>query len=512
MFDSAISQLPSLEPMKALLYAILVASLVSAMSAQGNTPSSGLKPQAVVMKEWWRVDDKGYGVNGMTWLDNFYEGKGVLVVSTPSGVQSWQLRYPGDTVNVFSWTGGDAHIRTGDFNGDGVTDYLDGKGNVYLGQAQGLPKAPVLVAPLDQISSNSVCDINDDGIDDVITVSQNNTTVLFSVKLGDRSDSTLQHPSVGVKRYFDSARSVISIYTKSKIQHRLLVRLGAYYYGNGTDALELYEMKWSPIDSLLTFKKLSERVLNTFGQSWHSGGLLQPNASSVYRMEAERIDVSDVNYYRSNLKIYDLSQDSIASVVTTRCDSVAAIIPQNLSINSDSTVDFVITKQDGHRAEIYNGIISDSISLLATASFCLTTVLTGAEITDPKHLKYLCGAGNYLIDGYMHSCFSIDIPSDSLQSTVEDQPISSKLHVRVLPTPTASGQQVELETRSRGTVVCELSIVNLLGVKIVIDPGFTVQDGTHLHRITLPSGVAKGEYVMQLLGHDCSAHCSIIIE
>ncbi len=171
MFDSAVSQPPSLEHMKALLYTILVASLVSAMSAQDNTPSTGLKPQAVEMKEWWRVDDNGYGVAGMTWLDNFYNGMGVLVVSTPSGVQSWQLRYPGDTVNVFSWTGGDANIQTGDFNGDGLTDYLDGKGNLYLGQAQGLPKAPVLVAPLDPISFNSVCDINDDGVDDVISVS-----------------------------------------------------------------------------------------------------------------------------------------------------------------------------------------------------------------------------------------------------------------------------------------------------------------------------------------------------
>ncbi len=498
--------------MKALLNAILVASLVSAMSAQGNAPSSGLKPQAVEMKEWWRVDDKGYGVNGMTWLDNFYNGKGVLVVSTPTGVQSWQLRYPGDTVNVFSWTGGDAYIKTGDFNGDGVIDYLDGKGNLYLGQAQGLPKAPVLVAPLDQISSNSVCDINDDGIDDVITVSQNHTTVLFSVKLGDGSESTLQHPSVGVKRYFDSTRSVMSIYSKSKIQHRLLVRYGPYYYGNGVDALELYEMKWSPNDSLLTFNKLSNRVISQFDQSWHSGCLFQPSESSVYRMQAERIDVSDVEFYRSNLKIYNLSNDSIESVVTTRCDSVASIVPMNFSINSDSTVDFIVAKQGGHRLEIYSGLISDNTPLLATASFCFTSVLAGVELTDAKNLKYLCGAGQYFIDGDFHTCLSIDTLSDSLQSTVEDQPISSKLHVRVLPTPTSSSQQVELETRSGSNVVCELSIVNLLGIKIVIDPGFTVQDGTHLRRVALPSGIAKGEYVLQLLGHDCSAHCSIIIE
>ncbi len=498
--------------MKALLYAILVTSLVSALSAQDNTPSTGLKPQAVVMKEWWRVDDKGYGVAGMTWLDNFYNGKGVLVVSTPSGVQSWPLRYPGDTVNVFSWTGGDAHIRTGDFNGDGVTDYLDGKGNVYLGQAQGLPKAPVLVAPLDPISLNAVCDVNDDGIDDVITISQNHTTVLFSIKLGDRSDSTLQHPSVGVKRYFDSVRSVISIYSKSKIQHRMLVRNGAYYYGNGTDALELYEMKWSSNDSLLTFKKLSDRVFNQFGQSWLSGCLFQPNDSCVYRMQAERIDVSDVEFSKSYLKIYDLSNDSITSVLTSRCDSVALIVPLKVSMDNDSTVDYVVTNQDAQRATIYSGKFRDSLSPIATASFCRNVVLTGTEPTIVPHFKYLCGAGKYISNSYLHNCFSIDILSDSLQSTVEDQPISSKLQVRVLPTPTSSGQQVELETRSPGAVVCELSLVSLLGVKIVIDPGFTVQDGTHLHRVALPSGIAKGVYVMQLLGHDCSAHCSIIIE
>ena len=82
------------------------------------------------LQEWWRADNKGYGVDGMTWLDNFYNGKGALVVSTPNGVQTWLLRFPGDVENVFTWQGGDANIKTGDFNGDGVTDYVDGKGNI----------------------------------------------------------------------------------------------------------------------------------------------------------------------------------------------------------------------------------------------------------------------------------------------------------------------------------------------------------------------------------------------
>ncbi len=292
----------------------------------------------------------------------------------------------------------------------------------------------------------------------------------------------------------------------------MLVRYGPYYYGNGTDALELYEMKWSSTDSLLTFTKLSDRVFSQLGQSWHSGCLFQPNDSCVYRMQAERINVSDVKYYKSYLNIYNLSKDSIVSVVSNRCDSVSDIVPLKLSMDIDTTYDFVVTKQDGHQAIIYSGIISDSISPIATATFCIASFLTGSEPVNKLWPKYLCGAGTYISKGYMHSCFSIDILSDSLQSTVKEQPISSKLHVRVLPTPTASGQQVELETHSLGTVVCELSIVNLLGIKTVIDPGFTVQDGTQIHRVALPSGIAKGEYVMQLLGHDCSAHCAIIIE
>ncbi len=73
----------------------------------------------------------------MTWLDNFYHGKGALVVYTSEGVKTWLLRFPGDTMNVFSWEKGSSNIKTGDFNGDGITDYVDENGYIYEGIKNG---------------------------------------------------------------------------------------------------------------------------------------------------------------------------------------------------------------------------------------------------------------------------------------------------------------------------------------------------------------------------------------
>ncbi|MBS1537065.1 MAG: hypothetical protein JST20_04890, partial [Bacteroidetes bacterium] len=115
----------------ALVLLIVVAPVVYAQN-----PVQDTIPQ---LQEWWRADNMKYGKYGMTWLDNFYNGKGALVVWTPNGVQTWQLRFPGDTQNVFTWQKGSANIKTGDFNGDGIIDYVDENSNIYQGIKNGEP-------------------------------------------------------------------------------------------------------------------------------------------------------------------------------------------------------------------------------------------------------------------------------------------------------------------------------------------------------------------------------------
>ena len=92
------------------------------------------------LQEWWRDDNNmHYGKFGMTWLDNFYNGRGALAVWTPQGVKTWLLRFPGDTANVFTWQKGSSNIKTGDINGDMITDYIDENSNIYEGVKNGEP-------------------------------------------------------------------------------------------------------------------------------------------------------------------------------------------------------------------------------------------------------------------------------------------------------------------------------------------------------------------------------------
>ena len=89
--------------MKHLLLHLLGILFICAAPASGQQPPQVTIPQ---LKEWWRTDVLKYGRYGMTWLDNFYHGKGALVVYTSEGVKTWLLRFPGDTMNVFSWEKG----------------------------------------------------------------------------------------------------------------------------------------------------------------------------------------------------------------------------------------------------------------------------------------------------------------------------------------------------------------------------------------------------------------------
>ncbi|HYF03008.1 MAG TPA: VCBS repeat-containing protein [Patescibacteria group bacterium] len=130
-----------------------------------------------VLQEWWRAPADIIGLGrSVSFLPNFYNGKDAIVVSVPDPTNpflpmhfhTWLNRFPGDTQNVFSWKGG--NVKSGDFNGDGITDYVDGAGYIYKGIQNGQPPMPEPVARY--ISGENIFDFNSDGFDDIYAINE----------------------------------------------------------------------------------------------------------------------------------------------------------------------------------------------------------------------------------------------------------------------------------------------------------------------------------------------------
>ncbi|MBS1537091.1 MAG: VCBS repeat-containing protein, partial [Bacteroidetes bacterium] len=190
---------------------ILYLALLFAAPLFAQNPVQDKIPQ---LKEWWRVDNMQYGKYGMTWIDNFYNGKGALAVWTPQGVKTWLLRFPGDTADVFTWQKGGSYIKTGDINGDKITDYIDENSNIYEGVKNGEPPKPEPVS-FGKYYSEAIADINGDGYDDLINtptldyvVSATQITVCFGKQgLKDMSWQNFKIKDI------DSNNTVITCYT-----------------------------------------------------------------------------------------------------------------------------------------------------------------------------------------------------------------------------------------------------------------------------------------------------------
>ncbi len=213
--------------MKTLL-SLLVVVLLCSMSVFAQRPIQDSIPQ---LQEWWRADNMQYAKYGMTWLDNFYQGKGALVVWTPQGVKTWQLRFPGDTMNVFTWEKGSSNIKTGDFNGDGITDYVDENGNIYEGIKNGEPPKAESVS-FGQYYPEAITDLNGDGNDDIIntpTINRTLPSTEITVCFGKQGLKDMNWQAVKIKD-IDSNNAVLSCYSTANHELRLVCRRYFWYY------------------------------------------------------------------------------------------------------------------------------------------------------------------------------------------------------------------------------------------------------------------------------------------
>jgi hypothetical protein len=498
--------------MKALVLSSLSLVLfIIAAPAHAQTPVQDTIPQ---LQEWWRADDMQYGKYGMTWLDNFYNGKGALVVWTPNGVQTWQMRFAGDIENVFTWQKGSANIKAGDFNGDGITDYVDENGNIYEGIQNGQPPKNEAQTPVPLFQAALVVDINGDGYDDMMTAG--------SVVLGKAKISDMKHEKLAFPEVDSNNNGIIGVYSNAPKELRILCRQRYWvnlpnfpFHRDYKNGLRLIRVWWNGTG--FSSEKLDEFNVNTedsTGIYW-MGALSPLRQGKNYFICATMILGKNQN---TNVTLYDLSKDKIDKLYSNRMDKIAAggINSLRYGIDTNATPSICI-RQYNEFAEpvlhIYNGNISDNLREIAqyttvqVASLISLPDITGDGRSDialsndyfPSFEKY-----RFCVLSLKDSITSVnEVKSNVLQpiiKVISPFPVSNNQTVKLkISVPQASNYTLTLFDNSGKKIVGKTEIYQLSGEQVL-----TINIGDYK--------VSSGLYTLRLEGQGKIAQCTIIIQ
>jgi hypothetical protein len=484
--------------MKHLLLHLLGILFICAAPASGQQPTQDTIPQ---LKEWWRTDVLKYGKYGMTWLDNFYQGKGALVVYTSEGVKTWLLRFPGDTMNVFSWEKGSSNIKTGDFNGDGITDYVDENGYIYEGIKNGEPPKPEISGQ--GFNPSLVSDINGDGYDDMLAAS----AVIFGKKdLSSLKIETFTLPDV------DSNNAPIGSYMVSRSEMYIVCR--HYYWTNIVkypfkiiykEGLRLVRVWWD----VNGFKSqtVDEFTIDVSGPSYSGGVLMKQSKSKVYWIGSTNGNL---------LTVYNLSNNKFEKMYTQAYNG-GVVGTLRHSIDNDSTHDFYILGQrtDGVRTIIlYSGNIDNDLHPIC--EFTTVQIAAVASIGDVTGdgKPELALSNYYIVSSREKYRFSILTTQDTTSSVESESANASTFSIQTIsPMPVSKDKNVQIKVRVPQAGSYTVYFYDTTGKKI---PGKSENyqlSGEAIINLTIGDyGISSGMYRVQVEGDGRTSHCSIIIQ
>jgi len=150
----------------------LTLTLVALATFNTLFAQSGKQVQDLPQLEEWFSMSSGYGIS---YLPNFDVANGGINATALNlrGTATIYNRFQGDTVNQFSWERASLVVY-GDFNNDGLRDYVDVGGRLYLGVGANTPPKQTGKKILDrdlwyEHQGTVVKDFTGDGIDDIIT-------------------------------------------------------------------------------------------------------------------------------------------------------------------------------------------------------------------------------------------------------------------------------------------------------------------------------------------------------
>jgi hypothetical protein len=485
------------------LFALVLLIIVAPLFAQKPVVQDSI-PQ---LKEWWHADNMQYGKYGMTWLDNFYHGKGALVVWTPNGVQTWQMRFAGDIENVFTWQKGSANIKAGDFNGDGITDYVDENGNIYEGIQNGQPPKAETQTPVPSFQATIIVDINGDGYDDMMTAG--------SVVLGKAEISDMKHEKLTFPEIDSNNNGIVGVYSIAPKELRILCRQRYWvnlpnfpFHRDYKNGLRLVRIWWNGAG--FSSEKLDEFNVNTddsTGIYWN-GKILSQSKKKYYYVGATLISGK---YDRTNVTVYDLSNDKIETKNSMRIDRIADIRTFQHSIDNDTIADWCIAffQENGYgNIRFYSGVVDSSIVPIGEYTTCQSPIGVSLPLSGGNNTRK-----GIALSGDNGSCFrAVKIPNTT---NVENEPLtstSSFLIESITPQPVNSKQTIQVRLSAPLMSNYEISLFSYTGNKLFQMNTGQMVEGVKTISIPLAEyNLLKGVYWLTLTVGKQQIHSKLII-
>ena len=450
----------------------------------------------------------------MTWLDNFYHGKGALVVYTSEGVKTWLLRFPGDTMNVFSWEKGSSNIKTGDFNGDGITDYVDENSNIYEGIKNGEPPKPEAISQAEALNPWFVGDFNGDGYDDVADGTNALGIKPMLVMYGKPSLKDIKAEPIMIPQ-IDSNNIPITAYMFGAKEMRIVC--GHTYWTNSVkypfrhvykDGLRLVRVWWEG-------NGFKSEILDEFTVDLskglgglNSGGVLLRNSEKrIYWLGATDAD---------KLNVYNLSADKLEKLYTKKYND-GVIMTLNHSIDGDSIPDFYIRGQraDGMREIIfYSGTIDKDIQpLYQFATVQISTLISLDDVTGDLKPDFAL-SNDYIVSGREKYRFSILSIQDSASSVVEEREEGTTFSIKTIsPMPVSKDKIVNIKVTVPQEGSYTACFYDSTGKRI---PGKSYNyqlSGNEIITLNIVDyAVSSGTYSLRLEGNGKIAQCTIVIQ
>lgn len=329
------------------------------------------------LSEWWSIEAGWSFGRDFSYLPDFDTangGKNTLAIYTRRDVDdtlssTWYNRFYQDTVNKFSWPSGEEFsIAYGDFDNDGVRDYLSHRGFIYKGITNCTPPAPTAISdyPSSAVApyeSRIITDVNNDGYMDAINPkSSEGGNFLFSILLGGPDLQKLKvtyvkkRPEHGYGEYF------LGAFSKQPGDSTIKIVNMSYEYVTVNnvlrkkwDALVLREMRVQNVGDTVTI------TFTTLDSLWFkgytSGYEMSYSASKVFTNHLAAQEYVFAREFRNNtpyLMAYEVVDNKLIEVADFSTPSISTEFLFN-DINGDGYSDWAVFGWD-YYVYFYRGL------------------------------------------------------------------------------------------------------------------------------------------------------------
>ena len=488
--------------MKALIASLALMILFVPPPLSAQKPVQDTIPQ---LKEWWRAPEteKGLGKYGVCYIPNFYHGRDAMGVSTNNGqMETWLNRFPGDRENVFTWKGG-GPVLQGDFNGDGITDFMAG-GYVYRGIKNGEPPDSVPVQ-YKNFFTDQVLDVNHDGYDDIVSIAAGGNFTVGQIFYGAADFNNMKLVNIDKNSPMDTSMNGELMYMGSDGDMRIIVLtskriLTPQKQKNG---YVLFRAKWQKGDTIPTFEKLSSVLRyedNDFPFQQYGGIYSGKHTDKKYFIARESIENLT---YKFNVVFYDITKDKFDEKFRFRMDNAYTINSLSQSIDNDSIEDLVIRQYGGTATTLnfYSGKnLPDSMPFTIYKPYCDSppnTVCSIGDVSGDGVADLAIGIEPFDLP----NCFMI-VKGFSQSTNVVDLDVSQKISgIETIPHPVSISSPLSVRISITKPELYSLELATLTGATIIQHELGFLDKGTHTIELNseLLKNMGKQSLTLRLL-------------